>query len=241
MANTKKVTTPQKVEDNVLVEIKKARTVRHNAPIVFDGYLRDDGVARKMRFEEGSAEAKLFGLAIRPLRVDDNGTTLNLSKPIDKLQYDIACEMRDKGVFPFQPSSILVDIIEPEVEDAEAEKRFDRKFKAMKIINEELQDPKDLREFAYYFGLHEGKDSTVKRNMIDLADDSPESIIEAWGDAFRHLMVLTRKAVEKGLITLRGDTNIYVYGEVPLGMNYSEIVAALAKDTTLTTLLNSKV
>jgi len=54
-------------------------------------------------------------------------------------------------------------------------------------------------------------------------------------------MVLTRKAIDKGLITLRGDTNIYVYGEVPLGMNHAEIVTALAKDTTLTTLLNSKV
>lgn len=240
MAKSNKAATPKEV-DEVLVEIRKSRNVRHNAPIVFDGYLREDGVARKMRFEEGSAEAKLYGLNMRPLRVDDNGVTLNLARPWDKLQYDIAVEMRDRGVFPFQPSSVLIDIIEPEIEDKEAEKRFDRKYQAMKIINEELQDPKDLREFAYYFGLAEGKDSAVKRNMIDLADDSPESVLDAWGDAFRHLMVLTRKAIEKGLITLRGDTGIYVYGEMPLGMNYSEIVTALAKDTTLTTLLNSKV
>ena len=240
MANSKKAATPQKV-DEVLVEIRKSRNVRHNAPIVFDGYLREDGVPRKMRFEEGSSEAKVYGLNTRPLRVDDNGVTLNLARPWDKLQYDIAVEMRDKGVFPFQPSSVLVDIIEPEIEDAHAEEKFNRKYQAMKIINEELQDPKDMREFAYYFVLAEGKDSTVKRNLIDLADDSPETILDAWGDAFRHLMVLTRKAIDKGLITLRGDTNIYVYGEVPLGMNHAEIVTALAKDTTLTTLLNSKV
>jgi len=240
MANSKKGSAPIKVED-VFVEIKKSRSVRHNAPIIFDGYMREDGVARKMRFEDDSKEARLYGTAIRPLRIDDNGVTLNLSRPIEKLQYDIAIEMREKGVFPFQASSTLIDIIEPEVEDAEAEKRFDRKYQAMKIINEELQDPKDLREFAYYFGLADGKDSTVKRNMIDMADDNPESILEAWADSFRHLMVLTRKAVDKGLITMRGDTNIYVFGDVPLGMNYNEIVTSLAKDTTLTTLLNSKV
>lgn len=240
MANTKKVSTPVKVDD-VFVEIRKSRNVRHNAPIVFDGYMREDGVARKMRFDDDSKEARLYGTAIRPLRIDDSGTTLNLSRAIDKMQYDIAIEMREKGVFPFQPSSTLIDIIEPEVEDAEAEKRFDRKYQAMKIINEELQDPKDLREFAYYFGLAEGKDSTIKRNLIDLADDSPESILEGWSDAFRHLMVLTRKAIDKGLITMRGDTNIYVFGDVPLGMSHNEIVTTLAKDSTLTTLLNSKV
>lgn len=240
MANTKKVSTPVKVDD-VFVEIRKSRNVRHNAPIVFDGYMREDGVARKMRFDDDSKEARLYGTAIRPLRIDDSGTTLNLSRAIDKMQYDIAIEMREKGVFPFQPSSTLIDIIEPEIEDAEAEKRFDRKYQAMKIINEELQDPKDLREFAYYFGLAEGKDSTVKRNLIDLADDSPESILEGWSDAFRHLMVLTRKAIDKGLITMRGDTNIYVFGDVPLGMSHNEIVTTLAKDSTLTTLLNSKV
>lgn len=240
MAKNNKGAAPLKADD-VFVEIRKARNVRHNAPIVFHGYLREDGVPRLMRFDEDSKEAKLFGLAVRPLRVDDNGVTLNLTKPIEKMQYEIALEMREKGVFPFQPSSVLIDIIEPDVEDEKAEKRFDRKYQAMKVLNEELQDPKDLREFAYYFGLAEGKDSTVRRNLIDIAEDTPETILEAWGDPFRHLMVLTRKAVEKGLITLRGDTNIYVYGEVPLGMNYAEIVTALAKDTTLTTLLNSKV
>lgn len=240
MANSKKVTAPVKADD-VFVEIRKARSVRHNAPIVFDGYLRDDGVTRKMRFEEDSKEAKMFGTAVRPLRIDDNGVTLNLAKPIDKMQYDIALEMREKGVFPFQPSSILIDIIEPDVEDEKADEKFNRKFQAMKIVQEELQDPKDLREFAYYFGLAEGKDSTVRRNLIDLAESTPEVVLEAWGDAFRHLMVLVRKAVDKGLITLRGDTNIYVYGEVPLGMNYNEMVTTLAKDSVLTTLLNSKV
>lgn len=240
MAKDKRVSATPKADD-VFVEIRKSRNVRHNAPIVFDGYLRDDGVARKMRFDEDSKEARLFGTNIRPIRVDDNGLTLNLAKPVDKMQYEIALEMREKGVFPFQPSSVLIDIIEPDVEDEKADEKFNRKFQAMKIIQEELQDPKDLREFAYYFGLAEGKDSTVRRNMIDLAEDTPETVLEAWGDAFRHLMVLTRKAVERGVITLRGDTNIYVYGEVPLGMTYNEIVTTLAKDTTLTTLLNSKV
>lgn len=240
MAKDKRVSATPKADD-VFVEIRKSRNVRHNAPIVFDGYLRDDGVARKMRFDDDSKEARLFGTNIRPIRVDDNGLTLNLAKPVDKMQYEIALEMREKGVFPFQPSSVLIDIIEPDVEDEKADEKFNRKFQAMKIIQEELQDPKDLREFAYYFGLAEGKDSTVRRNMIDLAEDTPETVLEAWGDAFRHLMVLTRKAVERGVITLRGDTNIYVYGEVPLGMTYNEIVTTLAKDTTLTTLLNSKV
>lgn len=229
------------IDEDVFVEIRKTRNVRHNAPITFDGYTKTDGTARQMRFKEDEEGFKQFGGRVIPLRVGDDGVTLNLKNPQDNLRYTVAKEMRDMGVFPFEPQDTLIQIIEPEAEDNSAVDVFDRKLKAMKVISEDLSDPKELREFAYYFGLGDGKDVTVKRNMIDLAETSPEQFLEGWNDEFRHIMVLVRKSIDKGLIGFKADTGIYVFGDKVLGMNHNEIVLTLAKDTALVAVLNNKV
>lgn len=225
----------------VFVEIKKTRQVRHNSPITFDGYIKSDGTPRKMRFEEGEEGFKQYGARIYNLRVDDSGVVLNLANALDNKRFQIASEMKELGLFPFEAQDQLVDIIEPEKEDLASVEKFDRKLKAAKIISEELGDIKDLRQFAFYFGLADGKDVTVRKHMIELAENDPEQFIEGWENPFRHLMVLTRKAIDKGLITLRADTNIYFYADKLLGSNYEEIVNTLAKDSALTAVLNSKV
>lgn len=236
----KKTDAPVKAEA-VFVEIKKTRNVRHNAPISFEGYTKPDGTARQVRFYEGEEGFKTYGAKVSNIRVDDAGLTLNLSNPLDLRKYEVAKEMEQLGIFPFEAQEPLLQIVEPDVEDNNAVSQFDNKLKAMNILAVELADPNDLRNFAFYFGLSEGKDTTVKRNMIDLAEKSPEQFIEGWNDEFRHLMVLTRKAIDKGLISLRADTNIYSFGDKVLGMNHNEIVNTLALDTPLVAVLNSKV
>jgi len=241
MAKTENKKSKETITEDVFVEIRKTRNVRHNAPITFEGYTDTDGTARQMRFKEDEEGFKRFGGRVTPLRVGDDGVVLNLKNPLDNLRYTVAKEMRDKGIFPFEPQEPLVMIIEPEAEDNSAVDAFDRELKAMKVISEDLADPKDLREFAHYFGLADGKDVTVKRNMIDLAKTSPEQFLEGWTDEFRHIMVLVRKSIDKGIIGLKADTGIYVFGEKVLGMNHNEIVTTLAKDTALVAVLNNKV
>ncbi len=229
------------INEDVFVEIRKTRNVKHNAPITFEGYTKSDGTARQMRFKEDEEGFKTFGGRVIPLRVSDDGVILNLRNPQDNLRYEVAKEMRDLGIFPFETQEPLIQIIEPEAEDNSAVHKFDRKLQAMKVISDDFSDPKALREFAYYFGLGDGKDVTVKRNMIELAETSPEQFLEGWNDEFRHIMVLVRKSIDKGIIGLKADTGIYVFGEKVLGMNHNEIVTTLAKDTALVAVLNNKV
>jgi len=165
--------------------------------------------------------------------VTDEGLELNLENPVDKLKYDMAKEMEEKGLYPFSPSLKLLEIIEPEKEDYDEILSFDRKLIAMNLYQENLGDPKDLREFAIYFGLGDGSDNRVKRNMIELAESKPEEFIEGWNDPLRGIMILVRKGIDKGVIGYRGETNVYFYGDVPLGQNYAEIVNTLAKDSQL--------
>jgi hypothetical protein len=193
-----------------------------------------------MRFYEGEPEFVKYGARISPIRIADESVTLNLKNPIDRRRLEVAKELRDLGKFPFDPSDPLIEIVEPETEDLEAAAKFDREYEAMRIFKEELSNPDDLRQFAHYFGLGDGKDATVKRNMLEMVKASPNQFIEGWQDSFRHLMILTRRAIDKGLISLRADTNIYFFGDKVLGVNYAEVVATLAGDSQLVAVLNSK-
>lgn len=226
--------------EDLTVEIKKKGNIRHTTPITFSGYYGSNGVPRLMQFKEDEPEFKKYGGRQYPLRVDDNGVVLDLTDPLQNRQYQIAKEMRDLGIHPFHPAESWVEIIEPEKEDNTFIERFDRRTKAIAILNE-LSDPDDMREFAHYFGLGVGKDNSVKRNMYEIADEDPARLIEAWEDPLRNAMVLTRKAIDKGLIGLRSDTNIYYYGEKVLGTTITEVASTLTKDAPLMAVLNSKI
>lgn len=77
--------------------------------------------------------------------------------------------------------------------------------------------------------------------MYEIADQDPARLIEAWEDPLRNAMVLTRKAIDKGLIGLRSDTNIYYYGDKVLGTTLTEVASTLTKDAPLMAVLNSKI
>lgn len=221
--------------------LRKHPSVRHKAPIHVSEFRGKDGVTRFFRFSEDEKEFKTYGMTIHNVKVTDEPIELNLSNPIDNLRYRRLKEMQALGISVFNPSAPLLLLEEPEAEDAGAVKFFDRKFEALRILKEELSDPHDRREFAHYFGEHEGSDNRVFLNMQQRAEKSPEQFLSAWEDPLRPIYILVRKSIDKGLISLKGDTNLYYFGEQPLGFNFDEIVNTFGKDAALTTILNKRV
>lgn len=221
--------------------VKKHGSVRHNAPIKVSEYRGRDGVTRWFRFNESDKEFKEYGNTTYNVIVTNEGKYLDLSNPIENMQYSRLKEMERLNLHPFKASEPILVIQEPEREDDNAIKFFDRQYEALRILKEELSDPVAQREFAHYWGEHEGTANRVFLNLRERAEKKPDEFISAWNDPLRTVIVLVRKSIDNGLITLRGDTGVYFFGEEALGRNFEEVAQSFAKDAALTTILNKRI
>jgi hypothetical protein len=244
MARNGSVSKPVEVEEEVTFGVIRRNKdfVRHNAPIRFSDYRERDGRYMQIKFDKSDKQNyEMYGDMTWSVTVSEEPVYFNLKDPIDNLKFRFAKQMRDKNLYPFQASSPILVIDEPEMEDAFAVDRFNLEVKAKNILSDKLSNPKDRREFAYYFGLHEGNDNRVMKNLIEKANDDPQGFIEAYDDEFKHIVILVRKAVDLGIVSRRGEIGIFYFNEHQLGVSFDDIVSELVKDEALLTLLNSEV
>jgi hypothetical protein len=244
MANRNSVAKATEVEDEVTFGVirRNKEFVKHNAPIKFSDYRDKDGRYMQMKFDKSDKKNyNIYGEMVWSVTVSDEPVYFNLKDPIDNLKFRFAKQMRDKDLHPFQASSPILVIDEPEMEDAFAVDRFNLEIKAKNILAEKLSNPKDRREFAYYFGLHEGNDNRVMKSLIEKANDDPKGFIEAYEDDYKHIVILVRKAVDLGIVSRKGEIGIFYFNEHQLGVSFDDIVSELVKDEALLTLLNSEV
>jgi len=244
MANRNSVAKATEVEDEVTFGVirRNKEFVKHNAPIKFSDYRDKDGRYMQMKFDKSDKKNyDIYGEMVWSVTVSDEPVYFNLKDPIDNLKFRFAKQMRDKDLHPFQASSPILVIDEPEMEDAFAVDRFNLEIKAKNILAEKLSNPKDRREFAYYFGLHEGNDNRVMKSLIEKANDDPKGFIEAYEDDYKHIVILVRKAVDLGIVSRKGEIGIFYFNEHQLGVSFDDIVSELVKDEALLTLLNSEV
>ncbi len=228
--------------ENVLPEIviiRKHPSVIHKAPIKVSEFQTKDGKAHFMRFEKEDKEFKEYGERPFTFIVRDDNVELDLSNPIDNLKYRHLKQMKDLNLFPFEAASPKLEIIEPSKNDRDEKKFFDRKFKAMTILAE-MTDPEDQREFAHYWGIHQGSNDRVFVSLKEKAESEPEEFLSAWEDPLRPIYILIRKAVDKGLITQK-TSGVYYFGEEALGYNYDDIINSFAKDEAMATILSKRV
>jgi len=244
MASRNSVAKATEVEDEVTFGVirRNKEFVKHNAPIKFSDYRDKDGRYMQMKFDKSDKKNyDIYGEMVWSVTVSDEPVYFNLKDPIDNLKFRFAKQMRDKDLHPFQASSPILVIDEPEMEDAFAVDRFNLEIKAKNILAEKLSNPKDRREFAYYFGLHEGNDNRVMKSLIEKANDDPKGFIEAYEDDYKHIVILVRKAVDLGIVSRKGEIGIFYFNEHQLGVSFDDIVSELVKDEALLTLLNSEV
>ena len=242
MASNKAKT--QVVEDEITYGVirRNKEFVRHNAPIKFSEYRDRDGRYKQIKFDKSDKiNYNTYGEMTWGVTISEEPIYFNLKDPIDNLKFRFAKEMRDKDLHPFQASAPLLVIDEPEMDDASAVDRFELELKAKNIIADKMSNPKDRREFAYYFGLHEGNDNRVMKNLIEKANDDPRGFIEAYEDDYKHIVILVRKAVDLGIVSRKGEIGIFYFNEHQLGVSFDDIVSELVKDEALLTLLNSEV
>lgn len=244
MASRNSVAKATEVEDEVTFGVirRNKEFVKHNAPIKFSDYRDRDGRYMQMKFDKSDKKNyDIYGEMVWSVTVSDEPVYFNLKDPIDNLKFRFAKQMRDKDLHPFQASSPILVIDEPEMEDAFAVDRFNLEIKAKNILAEKLSNPKDRREFAYYFGLHEGNDNRVMKSLIEKSNDDPKGFIEAYEDDYKHIVILVRKAVDLGIVSRKGEIGIFYFNEHQLGVSFDDIVSELVKDEALLTLLNSEV
>jgi len=240
MANRNSVAKATAVEDEVTFGVIRRNNefVKHNAPIKFSDYRDKDGRYMQMKFDKSDKKNyNIYGEMVWSVTVSDEPVYFNLKDPIDNLKFRFAKQMRDKDLHPFQASSPILVIDEPEMEDAFAVDRFNLEIKAKNILAEKLSNPKDRREFAYYFGLHEGNDNRVMKSLIEKANDDPKGFIEAYEDDYKHIVILVRKAVDLGIVSRKGEIGIFYFNEHQLGVSFDDIVSELGKDEAILTLL----
>jgi hypothetical protein len=243
MAVSKKEVASQEEEDVTYGIVRRNREfVRHNAPIKFSEYREKDGRMMQMKFDKSDKKNyDIYGDMAWSVTVSEEPVYFNLKDPIDNLKFRFAKQMKEKDLHPFNSSAPILVIDEPEMEDAFAVDRFNLELKAKNIIAEKLSDPKARREFAYYFGLHEGNDNRVMKSLIEKANDDPRGFIEAYEDDYKHIVILVRKAVDLGIVSRKGEIGIFYFNEHQLGVSFDDIVSELVKDEALLTLMNSEV
>lgn len=219
--------------------ISKNENVRHDAPITFDGYRGKNGVPVKIKFDKDDKNYAVYGDLNFKVVVTDR-VFLDLADPVDALKYKKVKEAVELDIYPFKSPERLLILEEPELEDREAVINFDRQMEALNILKNELSDPSARREFAYYFGLHHGTNDRVFLNLKEIAEETPEKFISSFNDELKGVYITVNKAIDAGIISMKGETGVYYYGDAVLGLNRDEIVNTLSKDAALMTMISKK-
>lgn len=219
--------------------IRRTNRKRSSGIIRITEYLGADKRRKAIKFEESDSNFKLYGNTEFDIQVDEGELKLDLTNPIDALKFAFAKEMQKIGLFPFEYGNPLLEIIDPNIETTDIITKAERVNEAMNILSSELADVSDMREFARCFGLEHGSNSTVKKSLIILLTESPESFIEMWRSDVRGLTILVSKAKESGEFRVN-DYGVIYYGEKQVGVKDDDIIKFLQDEPTIATLLNSK-
>lgn len=236
MAHSKGVS-PEPIDVSHVIIRKNRPFVRHGSPIRFSEYQMRDGRVRQIKFDKTDPEYKTYGEMVWTVEVTNEPVYLDLKNPIDNLKYRVAKEMKELNLHPFSDANPLLIIEEPERDDHNKVDDFRRKMEALNILNS-MEDPDERREFAYYWGLHTGTDNRVFLSLQEVAEDRPNEFIEAYNDEYKSVVILTRKAIDLGLIAKRGDSHMYYFNDHQLGLRYDDIVDTLVKTPDVLAILN---
>lgn len=152
--------------------------------------------------------------------LNDQGTILDLSDPIQELQYIVLSTKSAiaTATDTIKPYSVFV-MYNEEVEAEKDNKMFDYELSAYSYIKEMSEE--DRANFLKLYGLRTRNmsPSVIKKTLKDKADKDAKSFVELYEDKNKILKILIEDCVQYRIITIKNGA--YYFGEDMLGADLS--------------------
>jgi len=185
--------------------------------------------------KEAELSAKLDNLDLSPkspfwvgftIAIPDKGLVLDLSDPIQELQYLVLCTKSDIATSQekVKPNSIFI-IYNEEVEAAKANLEFDYELSAYSYIKEMSEEERANFLKLFDFRTRSMSPSVIKKTLKQKADDNPKFFVELYEDKNKVVKILVKDCVQYGVILIK--TGAYYFGEDMLGADLNLTIAKI--------------
>ena len=175
--------------------------------------------------KEAEISAKLDGLDLSPkspfwigftIVIPDKGVILDLTDPIQELQYYVLCTKSDIAVSQDKVKAHSTYVMyNEEIEAEKANKEFDYELSAYSYIKDMSEEDRANFLKLFDFRTRNMSPTVIKKTLKQKADENPKFFVELYEDKNKVVKILIKDCVQYGVILIK--TGAYYFGEDMLG------------------------